>query len=107
MEHQIAAHAARQRHQNADHRNDEGCKARGFELLQIGVQTRIEHQNNDANLRRFHQKISLSDPRQAARANEHAGDQCADDLRHVYPFRGQAKNLGKQHDDRNRQKKIV
>lgn len=77
--HQIAPDAADERHDNADDRNDKGRKTGGFELLEVGVQTGIEHQDDDADFGGLDQKIGLTDPAETARSHQHAGNQRADD----------------------------
>ena len=40
-------------------------------------------------------------------ANQHTGNQCADNLRHMHALRSKAEYLCEQHDDRNRQQKVI
>ena len=107
VERKIASHAAEKRYDDADHCNDERGEAGLFQLLQIGIHARIEHQNDNAELSCLDQEVSLAHPVEHTRADQNTGDQCADDLRHVNSFARQTENFRRQQDDRYRQKIIV
>ena len=103
----IAAHAAEKRHDNTDQRNNEGRKTGGFQLVQISIHTCVKHQDDYTDLSGLYQKIGLAYPAEAARANQHTGNQCTDNLRHMHALRSKAEYLCEQHDDRNRQQKVI
>ena len=107
VERQIACNTTDQRHDNTDQRNNEGRKTGGFQLVQISIHTCVKHQDDYTDLSGLYQKIGLAYPAEAARANQHAGNQCTDNLRHMHALRSKAEYLCEQHDDRNRQQKVI
>ena len=107
VERQIACNTTDQRHDNTDQRDNEGRKTGGFQLIQISIHTCVKHQDDYTDLSGLYQKIGLAYPAEAARANQHAGNQCTDNLRHMHALRSKAEYLCEQHDDRNRQQKVI
>ena len=107
VERQIACSTTDQRHDNTDQRDNEGRKTGGFQLVQISIHTCVKHQDDYTDLSGLYQKIGLAYPAEAARANQHTGNQCADNLRHMHALRSKAEYLCEQHDDRNRQQKVI
>ena len=107
VERQIACSTTDQRHDNTDQRDNEGRKTGGFQLVQISIHTCVKHQDDYTDLSGLYQKIGLAYPAEAARANQHTGNQCTDNLRHMHALRSKAEYLCEQHDDRNRQQKVI
>ena len=107
VEHKIAAHAAEKRHDNTDHGDDERGEAGLFQLLQIGIHAGVEHQDDNAELGCLDQEVSLAHPVEHTRTDQHTGDQCADDLRHMNSFARQTENFRAQQNNCYRQKIIV
>lgn len=81
VERQIACSTTDQRHDNTDQRDNEGRKTGGFQLVQISIHTCVKHQDDYTDLSGLYQKIGLAYPAEAARANQHTGNQCTDNLR--------------------------
>lgn len=107
VERQIACSTTDQRHDNTDQRDNEGRKTGGFQLVQISTIPALNIRMITPISAAFTRKSVSPYPAEAARANQHTGNQCADNLRHMHALRSKAEYLCEQHDDRNRQQKVI
>ena len=87
--------------------DEKGRLAGAFQLLDIGLQARAEHQNNDAQLRDLAEKVAGSDKAQNARPQNQTADQRADHLRKIDLFGQHGKGFGNQKNDRHVENKLI
>lgn len=93
--------AAGQGDQHADEGDDEGGLAGLLQLAQIGLQTGVEHQHDDAQLRQLVHQGGLLQYAQHGGAQQQTGQQCAYHLGQGKPLGHNAQDLGAEQNDRD------
>ena len=99
--------ARRERDDDADQGDDEGRLARALEPVQVGLQPRGEHEDDDPQLGDLIQKGGLADKAEAGRAQQDPRDEGAHHLGQGDPLGEDAQQLGAQQDHRQPQQKLI
>ena len=99
--------AAGQRNQYADEGDHKGGRAALFQLAQVGLQTGVEHEHDNAQLGQLIHQGGLLQHTQHGGTQQQAGQQRAYHLRQGKPLGDDTEDLGAEQDHRNFKQKMV
>ena len=106
--HEVQGSTAEKRNNNTYHGDDKGGNTGFLQLLQIGSQTRREHQHDNTDFRKNGNDTVFRNKVQNGRSENEACEQCAYNLRHVDFAGSKAQHLrGKKDNCQNQQESIV